>query len=513
MSYEYKVNGQTVSLPVNEDMVAVRYKDELPKSRRASVAADTHAGVFSQRVEIPGEKYTLLPVAPTPEARKDRWNRAQAAMEAHDDVVRVAPVFKLGGDKMAVATDKLLIGYERTAVDLQALVDSISGQILEQEESHALVQLPPAADPFALAKEVSDMPGIRYAEPDFVTLGKHLAQAPGTPLNVGPENPLMPKQYALRLTQAEAAWALQKGSPNIRIAILDEGVDTQHKDLRRAIVGSFDSIDNDTYQEPNSWDGHGTACAGLAAAEDNDIGIRGMAAGCALLAVRIAYSKAPQSGWSTSNSIIGRGIDWAWKQGKADVLSNSWGGGTPSNYINEAFQNAITQGRDGKGCVIVIAAGNAAADVQYPANLANVLAVAASNEYDQPKTKASADGEYWWGSCYGPEVSVSAPGVHNYTTDISGVSGYNPGGILDSDYVATFNGTSSATPLVAGVAALVLSANPNLNQVEARAIICETADKVGDLPYYNGRNDHMGFGRINAYKAVQEALASHQAKA
>ena len=136
------------------------------------------------------------------------------------------------------------------------------------------------------------------------------------------------------------------------------------------------------------------------------------------------------------------------------MLSNSWGGGPPSNAISDAFEEARTEGRNGKGCVIVVAAGNADGNVQYPADLPEVLSVSASNEFDEPKTKASRDGGNWWGSCFGPEVDIAAPGVHNCTTDITSTAGYDP-----SNYFAIFNGTSSATPIVAGAAGLVLSAN------------------------------------------------------
>jgi subtilisin family serine protease len=107
-----------------------------------------------------------------------------------------------------------------------------------------------------------------------------------------------------------------------------------------------------------------------------------------------------------------------------------------------------------------------------------------------------------------PEVSVGAPGVHNLTTDITGSGGYNPSG----DYTPTFNGTSSATPIVAGICGLVLSANPGLTEVEVRGIITNGADKVGGRPYVNGRNDFFGHGRVNAEKAVR-AAQSHQGQA
>ena len=123
-----------------------------------------------------------------------------------------------------------------------------------------------------------------------------------------------------------------------------------------------------------------------------------------------------------------------------------------------------------------------------------ILAVSATNEWDEFKTKTSADGETWWGSNFGPQISVSAPGVHIYTTDISGSDGYANG-----DYVATFNGTSSATPFVAGVAALVLSEDPGLVPSQVRIRLQDTADDLGP----SGFDNEFGYGRLNAFAALQ----------
>jgi subtilisin family serine protease len=170
-----------------------------------------------------------------------------------------------------------------------------------------------------------------------------------------------------------------------------------------------------------------------------------------------------------------------------------------------ALERARVFGRNGRGCVVVVAAGNDSGPVAFPANLPNVLAISASNEFDQPKTKISADGETWWGSNFGPEVDLAAPGVHNFTTDIVGAGGSNPGGTLNPDYIGNFNGTSSSTPIVAGIAGLVLTVNPKLTELQVRRLLAETADKVGQVVYTNGRNNQMGHGRVNALRAVQRA--------
>ena len=192
-------------------------------------------------------------------------------------------------------------------------------------------------------------------------------------------------------------------------------------------------------------------------------------------------------------------IDWCWRQGAA-VLSNSWGGGPPSDLISRAFGRARTQGRQGRGCVVAIAAGNDQIAIDYPGSLPGYVTVGASNWNDERKTRTSSDGEDWWGSNFGPTLHVLAPGVAIWTTDISGARGYETG-----DFTKTFNGTSAATPHVAGAAALMLSANPALSATEVRNILRQTAARLSGQ---TGWTPEFGWGRLDVGAAVKAALAA-----
>jgi subtilisin family serine protease len=435
-----------------------------------------------------------------------------------------------------VAPNRILVGFKpQTTNNATEIIAVYGGEIIDKlgEGNEYVVQLPPNAETFDVINDITKYAEVDYAEPDFVTIGSHVAQAglkaasgnpgpgsgdnnpgnaqPDEPVEAGPaapgNDPFLQFQYAARITQAVQAWQFVSGSPAIRIAILDEGVDALHPELRSAIVASFDAVEGDVDQQPRPWDSHGTACAGLAAAiPNNNVGVRGIGGGCSLMPVRIPFSANPNDNWTWVEANVVRGIDWAWKNG-ADVLSNSWVGGAPSAAIMNALERARRFGRQGRGCLVVMAAGNDSGPVAFPANLPNVLAISASNEFDEPKTKTSADGETWWGSNFGPEVDLAAPGVHNFTTDIVGADGDNPGGAVNADYMNNFNGTSSSTPIVAGVAGLVLSINPNLTEAQMRRLLTQTADKVGQVVYTNGRNNQMGQGRVNALRAVQAAPA------
>jgi subtilisin family serine protease len=167
----------------------------------------------------------------------------------------------------------------------------------------------------------------------------------------------------------------------------------------------------------------------------------------------------------------------------------------------DQIEAAQTQGRNGRGCVVLAAAGNEGGPVAFPASFDGVIAVAASNQFDKVKTHDSADGETWWGSNHGPEIAVAAPGVANITTSVRRKAS-GPGVYVDS-----FNGTSAATPIVAGACALLLSLRPDLSAAQVRDLLCATADRIGPFPYKNGRNNHAGHGRINLRRAVEAAQA------
>src|SRR5262249_19585785 len=149
-----------------------------------------------------------------------------------------------------------------------------------------------------------------------------------------------------------------------------------------------------------------------------------------------------------------------------------------SSTINNAISAATTSGRGGKGAAVLFASGNENGAVTYPATLTNVIAVGAMSMCNQRKSPSSCDGENWWGGNFGTNLDVSAPGVKIYATDLVGSAGYST-----TDYFSAFNGTSSATPAVAAVMALIYSVNSGLSLNDARYFLESTCQKVGGYTY------------------------------
>jgi subtilisin family serine protease len=494
----YYVEDEKIPLTPSTAFVAVQFSPEAAETARMAAAEKTE-GVEALEAGEVLEPFgiTLLPT--TKGATEDVVAASAEALAAEPGVEGTIPVFQMPDSK----PDELMILIPQFRVQFKADVSEADIEKLNKKHgvevvakddlgpNSYLLRLTPKAkqDALDLANLYHESDLTEYSEPDFVFKMRKLA----APVN----DPHYSDQWALPKMNAPQAWGVNKGRSTIKIATVDEGVQTSHPDLKAKIVTPYDAVGDDNNQEPNRWDGHGTACAGIAAAVTNNAkGVAGVARECKIMPVRIAYSSKPGAHWTTNVTWIARGIRKAVDRG-ADVLSNSWGGYSYSTTIRNAFKHARTKGRGGKGCVVISASGNDdRRPIIYPARYPESLACGASNEWDQRKSKTSLDGENWWGSNYGPEQDFLAPGVHIYATDITGTGGYGSG-----DYYHRFNGTSSATPNAAGVAALVLSVDPNLRQWEVRDVLRLTAKDLGPA----GWDEQHGWGRLDAQKALQAA--------
>lgn len=294
-----------------------------------------------------------------------------------------------------------------------------------------------------------------------------------------------------------AAWDFTTGSENIKIGIIDSGIDSLHPDFQKAghLLPGYDAF-NDMDGSAVDVGNHGTSTAGLAGAVmNNSIGISGVAPDCKLMSICIFDING-----NTSNSVIARAFDTAVARG-IDVLSNSWGGLTPSSVVTNSIDNAAINGRDGLGCAVLFASGNDGHNPPlYPSVLPNVLSIGASTPHDQAKSPGNGN-FFFWGSNYGEDengdLDMIAP-TNCYTLKAGG--GYEP----------YFWGTSATCPNAAGVAALVLSVNNNQTRQTVYSNLAKGCDKIDNVPYginkVNGKwNTYYGYGRINALNSVRLA--------
>ncbi|MCC5607365.1 S8 family serine peptidase [Nostoc sp. CHAB 5834] len=341
---------------------------------------------------------------------------------------------------------------------------------------------------------------------------------------------VFPQQWHLKQTtingkvinahaNVEAAWKLSDGTGTI-IAIIDDGVDLDHEEFRSSgkIVAPRDVTRKTDNPRPGNDNNHGTGCAGVACANGN-FGASGVAPGAKLMPIRLASALGSQD---EADAFV-----WAAQNG-ADVISCSWG---PSDGVwferNDPVHNqkvplpdstrlamefAINKGRNGKGCVILFAAGNGNESVDNDgyASYQKVIAVAACNDYGTRSAYSDFGQAVWCAFPSNNGDSSQTPGI--WTSDRSGVVGYNSGnrnlGDVPGNYTNQFGGTSSACPGAAGVAALIIARNPNLRWDEVRDIIkrsCDRIDPSGGKYDANGRSPFYGYGRMNALKAVELA--------
>ncbi len=291
----------------------------------------------------------------------------------------------------------------------------------------------------------------------------------------------------------QQAWAIEKGSPDIIVAIVDDGIQFNHPDLQANMwedIG-FNFVDNNSNVVPGD---HGTHVAGtVAAVSNNGVGVAGVAGGSgAGDGVRLMSAQVFRG--NTSGGFALAPV-WAADNGAA-ISQNSWGYTAPGVF-EQAVLDAIDYfnvnggGDVMEGGITIFAAGNSGSSGDlYPGYYEGAMSVAATNHNDQRSSY----------STFGPWVDISAPGGET--------TGNNSGGVLStvtgSGY-AFYQGTSMACPHVSGVAALILSYAPDtllLTNVDLYEILVTTADDHYDVnPNFIGQ---LGSGRLNALRALQE---------
>ena len=307
-------------------------------------------------------------------------------------------------------------------------------------------------------------------------------------------------QWGLRAAHVDQAWDLVRGSPSVVVAVIDTGVDASHPDLSGVLLPgtTFVSSPDPTCAAGATLDdnGHGTHVAGLIGANANNaIGIAGAAFG-----VRILPVKALDCTGAGLLSDVAQAVVWATDHG-ARIVNISLGADADVTILHDAIRYAVAH-----NVLVVASAGNcgvasvrcaALNSPQYPAAYTESLAVAATTPGDQHAAFSNS----------GPYVAISAPGTTIWSTTPTyptTISRANAG----TQTYAAFSGTSQASPLVAAVAALVLSQEPGLTATQLGDRLRGTADDLGAV----GADPVFGSGRVNALRAVSAAPARYGAQ-
>lgn len=306
------------------------------------------------------------------------------------------------------------------------------------------------------------LPNVEFVEPNYIARATLLPNDPG-----------YAQQYGHAKMNCPAAWDRSTGDPGVVIAIVDTGVQLNHPDLSSKIVPGYDFVNGDTSADDD--EGHGTHCAGIAAAATNNgVGIAGVGYQCKIMPVKVLDSQG-----SGTYANVAAGITWAADNG-AKVISLSLGGPSASATLQSAINYAWN-----RGVVVVAAAGNSNTSApSYPAYYDNAIAVGSTDQTDQRSPFSN----------FGSWVDVAAPGSQIYSTYVGG--GYQ-----------TLSGTSMACPAVAGLAGLAWSlGGGGITHSGVRNAIESTCDNVGNWVAKGRVNASAALSTINVGPAVLASL-------
>jgi len=301
--------------------------------------------------------------------------------------------------------------------------------------------------------ELKKDPDIIHVEPNYY--GEFLSE---------PNDPDYDQQWYLPNIEAPDAWDISLGK-DVIIALVDSGVDLDHEDMVDNILPDGWDFGNDD-DDPNDEYGHGTqVCGVIAAIQNNNLGISGIAPESKILPLKISESGVPIA------SAVAEAILYASDHGAKIINLSLQLGGDPQ-VVTDAVDYAVTN-----GVLLVAAAGqDPRGPVRFPANLENVMAVSAADDTNG----------LWFNSNYGPEIELTAPGEDIYTTKLGG------GHITSS-------GTSLSAPMVSAVAALITASHPGFSGEQIRERLITNADDLGDP----GWDQYFGHGKVNALKSVR----------
>ena len=539
----YYAYNEKIVLNELDNKLIVRYKQN-KKSDKTKISLNQELG--NKPIEWKDDSTCIISIG------SEEKKQLKAKILNQADVKTCNPVYAINTGLELGVTDEFLVKFNEnvTQTEINKLHEKYGIEVVKTTDIYQLLKVQNGVDALRIANMYQESGLTRFSHPNFIC-EEELYQ-------VIPNDTYFANQFSLNNTgqvftdghsgtddadiDAPEAWTMSTGNSNIVIAVLDEGVTSDHPDLpntRQVRLNGSNFADGDANNpSPTGNHNHGNACAGIiGATQNNNQGISGVAPNCRIMPIR----KYNNDGSPITPQGNADAIDFARTNG-ADIISCSWGynSDNPNLYpvIRDAIKRATTQGRNNHGCVVVFAAGNNPTNngyVHFPSNVdvPGVLTVGASDRFDL-KAFYSPLGDP--SSSNNQLIDIVAPSHRAYSNqiagetyeawsiDIPGDAGYNSvhetdggtlpviGSILPNTgvnnlaYTGRFGGTSYACPQVAGVAALMLSVNPDLSYMDVFDILTSTADKVGGYTYTSGKSNEMGYGRVNAHAALLETL-------
>ncbi|WP_010523138.1 S8 family serine peptidase [Aquimarina agarivorans] len=502
----YYTNQGKVSLTVDKDFYILNAKDKRAFKKQCDILATKKN---AQITNVSRLGFMVYQSDKTGNSEKDVINQMHLKEKNWD--IHTALVTDNGAKKYP--TGKVLLKMkEGKSFDMlnDLLKECNISKIDSPRKNVYTISMAKASESISLANKIYESNLVEFSQPDFLV--KII-------LN---NDPLFNEQYSLHNTgqtvkgsrgisgidcSALEAWEITTGSPSVRVAVIDQGVEA-HPDLNdgngmsKVVAGFTPETANGDGTPTNFQSFHGMAVAGTIAASHNNIGLRGIAPNVQLLS----------GNFSTASTVESLASIFTWaKDNDADVINCSWSFDSSTTdcsrtepALNDAIEDAARNGRDGKGITIVFSSGNrrgTANCVSYPANLSSqslVLAVGAADSSGNIASYSQA----------GPELDLVGISAANFSTtanlgnvhalDRAGAPGID---FLQGDYIDNFGGTSYSAAIVSGIAALMYSVNPELTATQVRDILTSTAEDFGP----RGFDNNFGHGNVNAHQAVLAA--------
>lgn len=511
----YFYQGEKLYLNVDSSGFVIASESNDPIADLGDELSGLAAGTPVRLSQLPGHWVVTVSGMPNGSA----YRAALARLRASRRLRFASSLYRVATDGSPVTlTGRLAVrfktGVPRSAID--TVFATLGVRVLREPQPDSgwfyfVLGYPKNGDPLAVAASLDRSPLAEWASPDMISNRRLQSE------------PYFGYQYYLRNTatlngarvdvNVEPAWRVTLGTWNIKVVVVDDGVDQLQADWAywcgMPFVWAYDAFLNqfwDTPTNPHANDRHGTAVAGLINGCHNSVGIAGIAPGISIGIVRIFRDDSV-----ATDQGIADGINWAWATAGADVISNSWAGGTPNYLVTDAISKATTYGRGGKGSVVVFSAGNTSdrdhgiiGPVLWPATLANVIAVGAINGTGQP-TNYTPEGtaldivspsSHAVPSQFDPPCSVGDV----LTTDRGGPIGCNDGPGGDVNYTFRFGGTSAAAPQVSAAAALLLTVDPTLTRQQVTSLLLDQADRGGTW----ANTSQFGRGKLNIERSMAQ---------